>query len=948
MKITILVLTCVLAAIVLEPVLGTREDGESGGAVSSTVPLVEVDLLKSLNNDKVGNSSSARLPKTLFPVHYTIRLQPFINGNFSIHGSIDIRLKVQNATDKVVLNMADIVTRNESVTVVGDAARDEGVKVVRQTFDPLLQLYTAHLERELVPSSTYTFHMEFEGHLNDKLVGFYRSVYTDAQGTNRLLAASQFSPTDARRAFPSFDEPSFKATFDIHLARQRNMTALSNMPLIVSQPIEGEEGWVWDTFNTTLPMSTYLVGFLISDFSYLASSTLNHTLFKVWTRKDALDQATYVRDTAPAILTYLEDYFSIPFPLPKLDMSSVPDFKFSGMENWGLILYRETALLYDPLKSSVDNKQSLGYVLAHEIAHQWFGNLVTPAWWSDLWLKEGFATFMGYVGLNAAEPTWGLMDQFVTDSLYTALKLDSLQSSHPISVPVNHPDEISQIFDAISYKKGASIIRMMQHFLSERTFRKGVTSYLNAFQLSNAEQDDLWLHLTQAAHEDGSLPEDLSVKAIMDSWTLQAGYPVITVVRNDTCATLTQELFYLGETNTSSQPGWWVPVSYTTQVKPDFQHTQPQLWMTQDRKPVAIPGLPNLTHWILVNIQESGYYRVNYDSLTWQLLTAQLASNHTIIHLANRAQLLDDALTLAQAGLLDYSTALTATSYLEKEEDLVPWQAAFLSFNYLIDMFERTAGYGVLREYMRTLLVPLYDSVGFEEDPSDSHVKQFKRMLALRYACRLQHQPCVDNATRLYAAWMLSSANESVVPANAQKTVMCTGISGGGEAAWAAAWTRYTGSNVGSERVVLLSAMGCTKEIWLLARYLTMAFTSESGVRKQDASLVFTAVAGNPVGVDLAWNYLQEHWPHILQYLGPGSPHLSRMIKAVTQGFNTRLQVQQLEKFKSDNANQLGSTTRALDQSLESAKLNVAWMKKNYDSILAWLNGRGYDHTLKA
>nr|XP_053634367.1 aminopeptidase N-like [Cherax quadricarinatus] len=805
------------------------------------------------------SSNQARLPTSLRPLHYTLRLQPFINGNFSIHGAIDIRLEVLEPSDKIILNMADIITKNESVKVVAEDTLGEQVKLLNQTFDPLLQLYTAYLEKSLLPTTTYKFHMEFQGYLNDKLVGFYRSEYTDAQGNNRWLAASQFSPGDARRAFPSFDEPSFKATFDIHLARQNNMTALSNMPLIVSKPIDGVDGWVWDTFNTTMTMSTYLVGFLISDFSYLESSELNNTLFKVWTRKDAVSQAAYARDTAPAILTFLENYFNIPFPLPKLDMSSVPDFKFNGMENWGLILFRETALLYDSKLSSVSSKQTLGNVLAHEIAHQWFGNLVTPAWWSDLWLKEGFATFMGYISLNVVEPTWGVMEQFLISNLHKALELDSLKTSHPINVVVNHPDEIPQIFDVISYSKGASIIRMMQHFLSENTFRKGVTNYLNSLLIA-----------------------------------------------------LTARLFALRHVASGLRP----------------------------------KCLPDLSQWIILNIQESGFYRVNYDKVTWQLLNNQLATDHKIIHLVNRAQILDDVFNLATAGVVDYGTALATSVYLQREEDFVPWKVALTSFTYLMNMFERTAGYGALRKYIRTLLTPLYDSVGFADHADDSHLTLNKRVLALHFACRLGHQPCVTNATQLFIKWMNSPLNESVVSANVQSTVLCTGISKGGEDEWNSGWARYTRSNVASEKKILLYAMGCSKEMWILARYLQMAFTSKSGVRKQDSSLVFTAVASNTVGRDLAWNYLQDQWSNILQYLGPGSSHLSKIIKSVSLGFNTRLQLQQLEKFKVDNAGQLGSATRALDQSLETAKLNVLWMDKNYKIILEWLKEKGFDHTL--
>lgn len=889
---------------------------------------------------------SARLPTALKPSHYILRLQPFINGNLSIHGSVDITINVVAKTNRVVINLVDIITKNETVTLV-NLNDSSSVNVVQQTYDPKLQMYTALLSEEMVPGKSYLFHMDFEGYLNDILVGFYRSVYTDAQGNEKRLAATQFSPTDARRAFPCFDEPGFKATFDIHLARQTNMTAISNMPLIASEPIKGENGWVWDSFDTTLKMSTYIVGFLISDFGSITSTELNHTLYKVWAREEALDQAVYARNIAPAILTFLEDYFSIAFPLPKLDMAAIPDFKFSGMENWGLIMYRETALLYDPRFSSVSSKENLGNVLAHEIAHQWFGNLVTPVWWSDLWLKEGFASFMGYVGLDAAEPTYGVMDQFVTDYLHPVLVVDSLQSSHPINVEVNHPDEISEVFDFISYRKGASIIRMMQNFLTEATFRRGLTNYLIALKFDNAEQDDLWKFLTEAAHEDGSLPSELTVKLIMDTWTLQEGYPVVSVSREGTTATLTQEWFQLsGRSNASKVLAWWVPVTYTSQSNPDFQYNRTPLWMSDDRKILEITGLPDVTQWIMVNIQEAGYYRVNYDSVTWQLLNNQLKSNYSVIHLTNRAQMLDDSLNLARAGHLDYPTALTATTYLGKETELVPWRAALTNLNYIKVMFERSAGYGPFKNYLLSLVVPLYNSVGFEDHLDDPHLTQSKRATAVSWACELGHAPCVDLSKTYFKRWMASTANESVFSPNVQKVVLCTGIRNGGEEEWNAAWERYTRSNVGTERTDILSALGCTKEIWILSRYLEMAFDPNSAIRKQDASRVFGVVANNPVGHDLAWNYVQDQWPQIIQYFGSGSGHVRKIIKYSTKTFNTPLEVRELEKFQSDYNGQLGSAVREVKQALELAKINVAWMDANYDVILQWLEENNFKSAL--
>ncbi|KAL1132751.1 hypothetical protein AAG570_010703 [Ranatra chinensis] len=545
-------------------------------------------------------------------------------------------------------------------------------------------MYRLELQRPLESGKRYRLYMNYTATLNDLLQGFYRSSYIDSTtNETRWLAATQFSPTDARRAFPCWDEPAFKAKFTISIGRPSNMGSLSNMPISHTNRLNIFPGWYWDHYKTTLPMSTYLVGFIASDLAHF-----NAHSNKVWTRKDALPQAIYAATIGPKLLENLEKYFGIDFPLPKLDLVALPDFGFNGMENWGLITFRESAMLYDPNVSTVQGKKKVGIVIGHEIAHQWFGNLVTPQWWDDLWLKEGFATYIGYRALNTAEPTWKIMDQFVIDTLQPVMSIDSLNMSHQISNPVADPKDIRQIFDAISYDKGASIIRMISSFLGEDKFRKGLQIYLLKHKYGNAKRTQLWDAFAEAGED-----HSVDIGEVMDTWTLQVGYPVLTVMRNysTNITTLKQERFLLsGEKMNDSI--WWIPVSYTNEIEQDFETTIPKLWMSEKIVSVPFSDLPS-HKWLLVNINQTGkwkmgYFRVNYDIQNWNLLKNSFLALPEL----TQAQLIDDAYNLAAAGYVPYTIPLSLSEKLKDSSNYLPWSVSIAKyrniFNLLSDNLE--------------------------------------------------------------------------------------------------------------------------------------------------------------------------------------------------------------------------------------------------------------------
>lgn len=358
----------------------------------------------------------------------------------------------------------------------------------------------------------------------------------------------------------------------------------------------------------------------------------------------------------PKVLKFYEDYFDIKFPLPKMDMIAIPDFAAGAMENWGLVTYRETAMLYQPNVSTSSSQHRVASVIAHELAHQWFGNLVTMKWWTDLWLNEGFATYVASLGVDYLHPEWNSFDEESVDNTLTIFKLDALKSSHPVSISIGDPSEISQIFDKISYEKGSSIIRMMHLFLGEDAFRWGVSNYLKKHKYGNAEQDNLWDCLTEEAHKQDALPKSITVKQIMDAWTLQTGYPIITVERDydKGTADITQ-VRYLSDIHrvrSELETCWWVPLTYTTQMELDFNSTEPKAWLECDQHDNSITktidDVPESNEWILFNIKFAGLYKVKYDPKNWDLLIDQLIGDkYDDINTISRAQLIDDALDLA-------------------------------------------------------------------------------------------------------------------------------------------------------------------------------------------------------------------------------------------------------------------------------------------------------------
>lgn len=920
---------------------GAGSGNEVQGGVAEPEPEPEPAAKKKVTD--------VRIPRHLTPEKYSLKLVPFIiPDNFTIKGYVEIDMLCVEAGQNITLHSADIDIQNDTVIVQKKNGNNLGIQ--SYSYDKDREFFIVKLGSMLQKGERYQIKIHFTAYLKDNLKGFYRSKYKSlTSGQEEYIAVTQFQATDARRAFPCFDEPQIKAVFEVSLGRIPSMSSISNMPIrSEGEAMPEDNNYVWDHYTESVKMSTYLVAFVVSKFEYRKSETRpNNVTFNIWSRGDAVSQTSYARDIGPKILEFFEDYFQVKFPLPKQDMIAIPDFGAGAMENWGLITYRETALLFKPGVSAASNKQRIAVVVSHELAHQWFGNLVTPSWWTDLWLNEGFASYVEYLGVEAVQPQLKLLEQFVIYETQDVMKIDALESSHPISIPVKHPDEISEIFDRISYAKGAAIIRMMDKFLTSDSFKKGMKNYLTELQYDAAEQDDLWRHLTQQGHSDGTLPKSMTVKQVMDTWTLQTGFPLLKVNRNyeENTAELSQNRFLLSP-EASSPETWWIPVTFTSPGG-NFNNTYNNIWMSDDERTKQVDGMPQENTAVIFNLQQTGYYRVNYDLRNWKLIAAALQEDHTAIHVVNRAQILSDALELAKVGQLDYSVALSLTEYLDKETEYIPWVSALSGLSHLNMMMKRNNAYGDFKRYMRKLLDPIYQRVGFNRRATDQHLDVLLRKKVVNWACSMGNEDCLSKSQAKFGTWMKAvspdAEGNNPIDVDLKYETYCNAIEQGGEKEWDFAWKRYAGSNVASEQATILSSLGCTDQVWLLNRYLNMSMTTESGVRKQDGSKVIAAVASNTVGRYLAFDFLREKWSLIKEYF-PGFSAVKRSIKYITRGFNTQFEISELKAFERLHAGELGTSQRAVKQSIEAGEANVAWMEAYYVIVWDWLKEYNKDN----
>ncbi|EDS27417.1 protease m1 zinc metalloprotease [Culex quinquefasciatus] len=651
------------------------------GSVSVVLVLLLVQSCSTVRAQVDGDNY--RLPNNSYPLRYDLELTTYVHEDgserqFRFDGKVKIELIVKD-------------DRNSSITVHYRQTTITHVKLwslfANGTENVLLDddsSFTLDGRREFLTVTPTSLHVgtlfleiEYYGELRKDNAGFYRSSYVDDTGRTRWLATTQFSSTDARHAFPCYDEPGIRAPIGLTVIHGEQYMVLSNnLPKDSTKgPLEGYQRTV---FEDTPVMQPYLLGIIVSDFQGIPSAMDPRQ--SVYARYNAIrnGEANFILEAGTKILNILEQYLQTPFALPKIYQVAVPDFAAGAMENYGLVTYKEEKFFYDSQSSPMKQQHEIATVVGHEFGHQYFGNMVSPAWWSYLWMKEGFARFFEYFAADIAYPELKIRETYTVQKLQNAFDLDSLGSSRPMTYYVNTQTEIANVFDNIAYDKGGSIMRMFQHAFGPDTFRQALINYLrdNAFTGANPENFAWAIQQAIDASPTTALPQGVTAFTVLKSWTEQSGYPVLHVSRgNNLQVTLSQERYLLKTVDVTGST-WIVPYNFATSRNPNFDTTTDTRWLLTNSTVLPPEGWSS-ADWIIINKQQTGYYRVNYDERLWNLIIMQLQRNSTIINNINRAQLIDDSLNLARSGRLGYDIPLRLiASCLVSERNYVPWAAA--------------------------------------------------------------------------------------------------------------------------------------------------------------------------------------------------------------------------------------------------------------------------------
>ncbi|HEY4499652.1 MAG TPA: M1 family metallopeptidase [Candidatus Paceibacterota bacterium] len=841
-----------------------------------------------------------RLPSHTVPICYEIFLKPDFK-TFNFEGKEKIELALDIPIKTITLHAKELKIEAVIFTNTTEKIKAQSIK-----YDAKKETVTFSFAK-LLPVGKGELSLKFNGVLNEHMRGFYRSRYLK-DGKECWMATTQFESTDARRAFPCVDEPAAKAVFDVTLMVPDHCTAISNT--IPTEVQEHESGYKIMRFAPTPKMSTYLLAFIVGEFEYVEGKTKEGVLVRVFTTPGKKKQAHFALEVAIKTLSFFNEYFAIPYPLPVLDLIAIPDFSSGAMENWGAITYREAALLVDPEHSSAHTKQWVALVIAHELAHQWFGNLVTMEWWTHLWLNEGFASYIEYLAVDHLFPEWDIWTQFVTADLGSALRLDALQNTHPIEIAVHHPNEIDEIFDAVSYSKGASVIRMLASYLGEKDFRNGLRHYLKRHSYSNATTDDLWFALEHASGK--------PVKEIMDNWTRKPGYPILNIKQKMASITVEQSRFFsspLSRAASKDKMIWSIPI----RIRRETSGVPEMYFLKKQKGDLAIPK----DGWIKFNAGETSLARVDYPK-EW-LLQFQPAIKNRELPAADRLGIIRDAFALTESGQSKTSEVLMLLDAYRSEDNYTVWSEIASNLSRLNSLLAHQPFSGEYKKFARNIFSTLADRMNWQKQKKEQHIDTLLRNLAL------SNFGFYGDAATIKKAQSLFRHPKKIDP-DFRGLIYALVAENGGTKEYQQILDLYRQVSMSEEQNRLAAALGLFPEEKLLQK--TLEFSLSSEVRLQDSVSVISHVMWNPHGEELAWGFIQTHWQEFLKRYGQGGHFLTRLAQ-LTNIFRTEARAKEIQQFF--RTHKAPGAERTIQQVLERVRSNAAWLARDQKDLQRFL-----------
>lgn len=871
------------------------------------------------------------LPKTLIPYHYDLSVSAIDDVKETFKGLVKIYLTIAQDTDELHLNYRDLTVFQDRISIEV-ASTKKKIAVVSITENKAKEFFVIKFSEPVsVADGELHVTLDYDAIIQTNMAGFYKSTYTE-KGEEKCMLSTQFEATDARRAFPCLDEPEFKATFTVDLTLKSEWVALGNMPIETeSTAAPGSKKVV---FEKTPIMSTYLLAWACGDFEYIEGFT--DTLYnndkplpvRIYTTPGYTEEARFALEIAPKIVDYFSKIFEIKYPLPKLDLIAVHSFSHNAMENWGLITYRSTALLYSEAKSDPSYKQKVCYVVAHEIAHQWFGNLVTMKWWDELWLNEGFATWVGYAAVEHLFPEWDIFSGFVSESLQQALNLDGLRNSHPIEVPVVDALDIDQVFDAISYLKGASTILMLSNYLGQDLFLSGVAKYLNKNKFANATSHDLFSSIGEVSGK--------PIDNLMESWIKKIGFPIVNVEEGSKAGEVlvTQSRFLNGGDilPEENETKWWIPLNPTTSA---------DISLTSATE--VISGIPT-DSFFKFNKDTTGVFRVNYSPA---IMEKNILPHFNKLTAKDKVGLIADVSSIAVSGISNTTTTATLLHLIkslvdanELADDYVVWLELGKRLGDVLTVF--ADGDAELSESLNKFATFVYEkkatelllesstSSSFLEGKLKTEILNHAGVLAIpeakKYALELfetwKSTQTIDPSLRYFAFSSIASSpeliNELTYGLMMQEVIIPSSL---------------------DSREITLGALGHVNNQKIFESLISKLIEPEV-IPTMDAHFLGKTLSTNVHTRDGFWNFFKSNYEAIYKLMSTNMVVLDRFIKITLSNYQSMEKHDEIYDFFKDK--DVHGFERSYLQVLDNIKIRSAWLARDEKEVKEWLNSNGF------